>query len=162
MGGSGALKRGKPRNYAEAFGRLPELMKSPFASGHTGVANSLKLMARSFREPIKVPDLVKVAGLSRRGFQKAFHKHTGLMPGKVLQCLRINNARRLLAETELELKDVAAASGFQRLNTFGISFRNMMGLTPTEFRPLGSSEGYLTSLCRRLRNWRRLMKPFRS
>ena len=134
MGGPGALKCGKPRNYAEAFGRLPELMKSPFASGHAGVANSLKLMARSFREPIKVPDLVRVTGLSRRGFQKAFHKHTGLMPGRVLQCLRINHARQLLVETKLQMKDVAAASGFRKVNTFGISFRNITGFTPMEFR----------------------------
>ena len=68
---------------------------------HAGIARSLQFMAANFTRPIRVTDLDKVAGLSRRGLHKAFRKHTGFGPGQLLRQFRINRARQILEDGDL-------------------------------------------------------------
>ena len=76
----------------ETLGELPESVKLDFAIGHARIASSLGFLSKNYRKPIGVTDLMKVAGLSRRGFLKAFRKHTGRTPGEtstlgsILEC----------------------------------------------------------------------------
>lgn len=91
-------------------------------------------MAVNCSSPIKLKDLEKVAGLSRRGFQKAFRKHAGSSPGQVLRHLRIENAKRLLTESDVKLEIVASHCGYRSANTFCIAFRQVVGVSPKKFQ----------------------------
>jgi AraC-like DNA-binding protein len=48
--------------------------------------------------------------------------------------LRINEAKRLLAETEMSIIDIAFSLGFNSNAYFASNFRSREGLTPTEYR----------------------------
>jgi transcriptional regulator GlxA family with amidase domain len=111
------------------FGNLPRL-----AANHAGIANCLHFMATNCLHPIKLKDLETVAGLSRRGFQKAFRKHAGLSPGQVLRHLRIEHAKRLLVESDMKLDAIAIRCGYRKANTFCIAFRQVMGMPPKQFQ----------------------------
>jgi transcriptional regulator GlxA family with amidase domain len=104
------------------------------ATGHRGVDRSLGYMARKFCQPIRVTDLVKASGLSRRGFFKAFEKHVGIRPGKLLTHARIEYAKQLLAGSRLTLGDVARQSGYRSANTFWVAFRRIAGVAPAVFQ----------------------------
>lgn len=120
----------KPANTtALLFGSLPRL-----AERHSGVAQCLCYMAVNCSCPIKLKDLEKVAGLSRRGFQKAFRKHAGSSPGQVLRHLRIENAKRLLMESDEKLEVIASHCGYRSANTFCIAFRQVVGIPPKKFQ----------------------------
>lgn len=117
----------------ETLGELPESVKLDFAIGHARIASSLGFLSKNYRKPIGVTDLMKVAGLSRRGFLKAFRKHTGRTPGEVLRQVRLKHAKRLLVECNLPMTDLATASGYRRANSFWVAFRRATGESPKEY-----------------------------
>jgi len=101
---------------------------------HAGIARCVRFIALNFHRPIKVADLAQLSGLSRRGFIKAFQRHTGNCPGQLLIQLRIELAKRLLTGSEVTLAELALACGFRRMNSFSVTFRQEVGLSPMQFR----------------------------
>jgi AraC-like DNA-binding protein len=101
---------------------------------HRGIARSLNFLRRNCCRPIGVGDLTKVAGLSRRGFLNAFQKHTGHTPGKVLRHLRIEQAKRLLVEQDMELEAIARRCGYRSVNTLWVAFREVTGVAPKKYQ----------------------------
>ena len=101
---------------------------------HAGIARSLRFLALNFHRPIRVSDLRRRAGLSPRGFIKAFKRHTGFRPGQLLIRLRIDLAKRLLAEQRLSVAELAEACGFRRMNSFVVTFRREIGVAPMQYQ----------------------------
>ncbi len=101
---------------------------------HKGVGNSLRFIWEHFHEPIRVKDLLNVAGMSRRGLHKAFLENIGRTPGQELQRLRIERAKRLLADSTHKIEVLAGMCGYQSANTFSVAFKNATGVTLKHFR----------------------------
>ena len=101
---------------------------------HAGIARCVRFIALNFHRPIRVTDLEQLSGLSQRGFIKAFQNHTGMCPGQLLIQLRIDLAKRILAGQDLTLAELALACGFRRMNSFAVTFRQEVGLSPMQFR----------------------------
>jgi LacI family transcriptional regulator len=101
---------------------------------HKGVANSLRFIWEHASQPISVKDLVGVAAMSRRGLHKAFLENVGRTPGQELQRVRIDRAKRLLAESNHKLEVLASMSGYQSANSFCVAFKQATGKSPKQFR----------------------------
>jgi LacI family transcriptional regulator len=101
---------------------------------HNGVAKSLRFIWQHSHEPICVKDLVGVAAMSRRGLHKAFLEHLGRTPGQELQRVRIDHAKKLLAESNLKIEALAETSGYQSANSFCIAFKRVTGMSAKQFR----------------------------
>jgi LacI family transcriptional regulator len=101
---------------------------------HTGVSRSLRFIWQHSHEPICVKDLVGVAAMSRRGLHKAFLEHLGRTPGQELQRVRIEHAKKLLAESNLKIEALAEMSGYQSANSFCIAFKRVTGMSARQFR----------------------------
>lgn len=104
------------------------------AVNHNGVAQALRFMWERYHEPIHVSDLAKAAGMSLRGFQKAFMEHIGRPPRDELHRVRIDHARKLLTMTSKKTETVAAECGYPNINSFWVSFRNATGIPPARYR----------------------------
>jgi AraC family transcriptional regulator len=81
--------------------------------------------------------LAEIAGaayLSEFHFARLFKKITGVTPHAYLASLRIERARRLLAETDLPIIEVGAQVGYTSQSHFTKVFREATGLTPRAFR----------------------------
>lgn len=104
------------------------------AVNHKGVANSLRFIWEHSHEPISVKDLVGVAAMSRRGLHKAFLENLGRTPGQELQRVRIERAKRLLAESGHKLEVLASMSGYQSANSFCVAFKQATGMSPKQYR----------------------------
>jgi AraC family transcriptional regulator len=85
-------------------------------------------------EEISLDEIAAVVGLSRFHFCTAFRLATGQTPHRWLRDLRINFARRLLAEPGLAITEIALAAGYQTPSAFARSFRKVTRVTPSEFR----------------------------
>jgi transcriptional regulator GlxA family with amidase domain len=81
-----------------------------------------------------VKDLVSVAAMSRRGLHKAFLEHLGRTPGQELHRVRINLAKRLLAESTHKMEVVAGMCGYQSANSFCVAFKQSTGMSPKQYR----------------------------
>lgn len=102
--------------------------------GRTKLERSLVLMRTRFTEPLTSADLAKASGLSHSRFSHLFKELTGYSPKDYLRRLRIDAARKLLADIDLSIKEVAARTGFDDQYHFSRVFRQIDGLSPTLFR----------------------------
>ena len=83
---------------------------------------------------IGVPEMAAVAGYSRAHFTRVFQEVAGESPGAYLVRRRLETAMRLLAETDLPIKDVALRVGFGGYPHFCTAFRRFMRMTPGAVR----------------------------
>jgi LacI family transcriptional regulator len=117
-----------------AAGIITRKSSDLLAIRHKGVANSLRFIWEHASQPISVKDLVGVAAMSRRGLHKAFLENVGRTPGQELQRVRIERAKRLLAESNHKLEVLAGLCGYQSANSFCVAFKQATGLSPKQFR----------------------------
>jgi len=78
--------------------------------------------------------LERVSGLSPSRLQALFREVTGYPPLDYLRRLRVEEARRLLADGRLSVKEVGARTGFRDLSHFSKVFRRVDGLSPAHYR----------------------------
>jgi AraC-like DNA-binding protein len=88
----------------------------------------------SLRQPIAVETLAAEQGMSRSHFSHFFRARTGLTPARFVTEVRINEAARLLVETQAPLKHVSDACGFSNTNHFCKVFRRFQHLSPAAYR----------------------------
>jgi AraC-like DNA-binding protein len=81
-----------------------------------------------------VADLAKTSGLSTSRFRAVFLDEHRRPVGEFLRDFRETEARRLLAETQQSLKEIAAALGYADAVVFHRAFKGRVGLTPGNFR----------------------------
>src|SRR5688572_21023878 len=100
-------------------------------------------------EPISLRDMSRVAYLSEFHFNRVFHQITGLPPAKFISAMRLNEAKRLLLNTNLSITDISFEVGYTSLSTFTRRFNQRVGLGPREFRYLAEriTPASVESLC---------------
>jgi AraC family transcriptional regulator len=83
---------------------------------------------------LKLAEIAAAAYLSEFHFARLFKKITGVTPHQYLAGLRVERARRLLAETDRTIVEIAAEVGYGTQSHFTKVFREATGLTPLAFR----------------------------
>lgn len=79
-------------------------------------------------------DLAAVAGLSPGYFTKVFTRTQGLSPRRWILEQRIRHGAQLLAESAARVSEVAYWLGYDQPRLFTRQFRDVLGVTPTEYR----------------------------
>jgi AraC-like DNA-binding protein len=85
--------------------------------------------------------LERLSGLSPSRLQALFREVTGYPPLEYLRRLRVEEARRLLADRRLSVKEVGARTGFRDTSHFSKVFRRVDGLSPAHYRDALLGEG---------------------
>lgn len=98
------------------------------------IAEAISHIERNYSEPIALDDLVEISGMSRRNFIRSFESSMGCPPIAYLIRLRINKARELLEQPDASITNIAMSVGFSDSNYFSRQFRNLLGITPTQYR----------------------------
>jgi AraC family transcriptional regulator len=83
---------------------------------------------------LSLHEIANAAYLSEFHFARLFKKLTGATPHAYLAALRVERARRLLAETDLAISEIGARVGYASQSHFTKIFREATGLTPKTFR----------------------------
>ncbi|MFB7916875.1 GlxA family transcriptional regulator [Streptomyces sp. NPDC056061] len=85
-------------------------------------------------EDLTVEALAARARLSPRHFARAFRAETGLTPGRYVDRVRMEHARRLLEDTSDGVAGVAHASGYGTPEAMRRAFLKALGTAPAEYR----------------------------
>jgi transcriptional regulator GlxA family with amidase domain len=85
-------------------------------------------------EPLPVERLASAAGMSPRTLSRWCREHFNESPAELVRRLRLEEARRLLAESELTIKEVAAQTGLGDPSTLWRAFTQQLAVTPAEYR----------------------------
>lgn len=84
-----------------------------------------------------------IAGLARATFYSKFHfarafrDATGTTPRRFLSALRMQRAKELLLETDLDVLDVSTTVGYSSVGTFSSRFSALVGASPRAWRQRG-------------------------
>jgi len=128
---------------AERAGFRPCLRCRPeLAPGHAPI-DSMRTVARLASARIEAGalgnggSLVQLAadlGLSDRQLRRAVRRELGVSPVELAQTNRLLLAKRLIAETQLPMVQVAYAAGFESVRRFNALFQSHYRLTPSVMR----------------------------
>jgi len=89
---------------------------------------------------IRLSTAARLAFMSEPTFSKYFKRATGQTFSNMVKKLRIAHARRLLDSTELSISSIATQSGYNNMANFNRQFLAEVGMTPTRYRQLESSQ----------------------
>lgn len=93
-----------------------------------------RLLLDNLADAPDLAGLARAVGTNRRQLNEAFRKHTGVTVFDYLREARMNEARRLLGETSLEVQAIANTLGYGNAANFSTAFRERFGLTPRQYR----------------------------
>ncbi|WP_370453259.1 helix-turn-helix domain-containing protein [Salinisphaera sp. LB1] len=89
---------------------------------------------RHLNQPLTIDDLCREIWLSKYHFCRLFKATYGETPRKFVQRRRIDEACRLLRETERPVTDIALTTGWSGNGGFSRCFKSHTGVTPSEYR----------------------------
>lgn len=91
-------------------------------------------MDAASHEEWPVRRLARVSAVSEAHFARSFKEAFGVPPHRYLLTRRIERAKTLLRDTELPILDIALQTGWNSLGTFGRTFRDVTGESPSGLR----------------------------
>jgi AraC-like DNA-binding protein len=119
---------------------LDDFMRNIYLQGHSRtnqtVATILNYLSDHFHENISLEMLSKETGLSTFRVAHLVKEVTGKTVLQHVHQLRIQEAQRLLEQSNLNCTDIAYETGFGDQSYFIKQFRKWMGITPARYRRL--------------------------
>ena len=120
------------QNYGQPFENcIPECSRE--------IEKACEYMEQHFTERIYLDQICRYAGLSKSTLLRAFTKSKGITPYRYLETIRINEAKKLLAE-EVPPVEVAIRTGFSDQSHFTNYFNQFIGLAPGIYREIFSEK----------------------
>ncbi len=99
------------------------------------IAAALEYINRHACQGISVEQLMKdTQHVSKATFHKYFQAAAGLTPGEAILQRQMEEARRLLGETQLSITAIAGYCGFSDHSSFARSFRAAQKMSPGDYR----------------------------
>jgi transcriptional regulator GlxA family with amidase domain len=83
---------------------------------------------------LSVEALARRVNMSPRNFFRVFVREVGMTPGRFVERVRVEAARRLLEDTSRGVPDVATTCGFGSQETMRVAFHRALGVSPNGYR----------------------------
>ncbi|MEM7371998.1 MAG: response regulator [Bacteroidota bacterium] len=142
----------KPFNQEELFVRLEKLLEirraiqaryggraSPEPSAEYQLEDDFlrkvhEVIESNMSQSYDMPTLCKKLGMGRTNVHRKFKALTGTSSSRYIRRFRLQKARQLLTESDLQVSEIAYEVGFSDPSYFTKSFRLEFGVPPKEFR----------------------------
>ena len=108
--------------------------KAESAAGSFIVKNAIAYMENNYAQKLTLCDVAEKTYVSQWHLSKLLNKHTGQGFSELLNHIRIEQAKRLLADSALRVGDVAEQVGFSDLAHFARVFKKQEGVSANEYR----------------------------
>jgi AraC family transcriptional regulator len=95
-----------------------------------------EFIKENIEDDLTLGKIAEIAGLSRFHFAGVSRQTTGLTPQQYVTQKRIENAKQLLAFSDLPLIEISLRSGFKNQSHFTTLFRKFTKFTPKTWREL--------------------------
>ena len=93
-----------------------------------------ELVAAKIEDELTLAEMAQSVELTTAHFARMFRKATGETPHRFVLLRRIERAKEMLRSDHMRIIDVAVACGFKTQEHFAQVFRQMCGVSPTEYR----------------------------
>ena len=121
-------------NRLKLLGIFYGMLQRLTASVPEKLAPALRCIEERYREPgLSNEELAMLCGVSEVYFRRLFTARYGVTPRQFLIDVRVNRAKQLLSEGVLKISAVSEQCGFSNPYHFCRTFRERVGVTPTEY-----------------------------
>lgn len=129
-------------SIAESLANVIILLITRMAAANAPCSVDLSFECRQLKEyldehymnDVTLESLSSSIFVSKFHLSREFKKEVGISPIKYVISKRVNEASRLLLETNLPIKDIAIQVGYPNSAYFSQTFKRVTGKTPSEFR----------------------------
>lgn len=128
QGLSGILKHLSNVDYKPTFNESVYPLKKEH------LTKTLDFIESRIGSDVSVSELAALVGQEPRSFSKSFSMTTGYTPYVYFTLRRIEYAKRLLCQENLNITDVAMSVGYSNPSKFSAAFRRVVGVTPNIWR----------------------------
>ena len=128
----------------------------------TAIVRAIGHMKEHLAEPLDLDQLARVAAISKFHLVRVFDETTGTTPHHFLSCLRIQRAKELLLKSGASITAVCLEVGYNSPGTFSNTFRELVGLSPQEFRAMPkrlTAKQFATTIWRYLASRNKISGP---
>lgn len=120
-----------------------------FNASEQQIKQATLFIRNNLSEPLQLRGVANYLHLSSRHLSRLFANTLGLPFSDYVRVERLKFAERLLAETDMPLKEIAREAGFQSIHHFTRRFCERNGLPPGKYREAGRAERARTAFSRR-------------
>lgn len=104
------------------------------------VEYATKYMLEHYMDNIDMTVFSQDLGFSSAYLTKVFNKYKGCTPGKFLTDIRINQAKQLLRNSDLPIRQIGEKVGYPDQFHFSKTFRKVTGYSPSTFRNFDTTD----------------------
>lgn len=97
---------------------------------------AMTLLVARVADKLSMSELVSELGTNERHLNECFRQHTDMTVFVWLREQRLREARRLLAETQLDIASIAEQLGYHSQSHFSNAFHERSGISPREYRAI--------------------------
>lgn len=97
------------------------------------VERALRFIHEHYSENLYIEQIAKATGLSVGVMQSSFRNAMGVSCVRYIRAYRIARATALLGEPGARITEISLEVGFETLSHFNTSFRDLTGMSPTEY-----------------------------
>lgn len=100
----------------------------------TMVQRAKQYIGENYSKDISLDDVSREVDISPYYFSKVFKEEVGSSFIEYLTTMRMEEAKRLLKETDMSMKEICMKIGYSDPNYFSRNFKKYAGITPTEWK----------------------------
>lgn len=106
------------------------------ATAHTQAQLQIMMqyIHKNYAEHITLADIAQTVSVSKSSALNIFNKYLRISPVSYLINYRLKRAAKLLASTDSSIYSIASNTGFENVGYFCRSFKELFGVTPSEYR----------------------------
>lgn len=123
----------KPVKYSQFIETMERVLGYRYTSNLT-FNEILEFIHRHYKEDIDLKDCSERFHISKSHISRMFKRYMDIGFTTYKNRLKVQNAKELLKDTDLSIKEVSDEAGFTNLNYFYRVFRNETGVTPKDFK----------------------------
>ena len=129
-----------------SYGFTQHLEKTSHLLSTVNAINTpVEYVRQHFSEEITVEHLAQISYLSVSALERRFKKHLSKTPKQFINQVRLENARKLVMETDRPIIEIALDCGFSDHSYFSKQFKLLFAIQPTKLRTQNSSDTYFTT-----------------
>ncbi len=131
------VRYGLSRLLARISGRLPAenpAQARRIARDNQRIRTMMGYIQEHYMEELTIGAIAASALISPSECLRCFHNTLGMTPIQYTKYYRIQRAAALLQSSDKKIAEIGEICGFQEMSYFARSFREILGVTPSEYR----------------------------
>lgn len=98
------------------------------------ISKAVDYISKVPERPVKIEELARMCHISETHFRRVFGECMQMTPVEYINRVRVRRACDALERTNYSIGDIAAGTGFGTVSTFNRNFRQIMGVSPHQWR----------------------------